>query len=158
MSWVQGQCWGCLDRHYYDDTDPRPSTTPRDAKDKTKIKEEVTNDSPYQGFKIVKEVEKIRREEVDLETGRKRSFTEVVEYEVLDLTKQRTPFAVVGSSNSTQQGLGVFKFPEVDVKQKASQGAENTPEDSVIIVDSPKVAAKLRTPSRARPRIPSLRV
>ena len=35
--------------------------------------------------KVVKEVSKQRREEVDLDTGKRRSWVETTEYEVLDL-------------------------------------------------------------------------
>ena len=151
--WTQGQCWGCLDRHFYDDIDVRSATTPRDG---GQGQEAVTYDSPYNGFTIVKEVARIRREEVDLETGRKKSIYEEKEFEVLDLTKQRSPFAVVGNSNSNFQSLSVFQFP--DVKRKTSQGRENTEEELNIAEDSPENASKQRTASITRPRQASLRI
>ena len=41
--------------------------------------------SPYR-VKVVKEVSKKRKEEVDLETGNRKSWVETTEFEVLDLT------------------------------------------------------------------------
>ena len=41
--------------------------------------------SPYR-VKVVKEVSKQRKEEVDLETGKRKSWVETTEFEVLDLT------------------------------------------------------------------------
>merc|ERR1719228_818762 len=41
--------------------------------------------SPYR-VKVVKEVSKQRKEEVDLETGKRKSWIETTEFEVMDLT------------------------------------------------------------------------
>ena len=58
--------------------------------------------------KVYEEVKEKRMEEVDLETGRRRSFVEVERYEVLDLTgdtpgrrgSQRTPLQPLPSQTS----------------------------------------------------------
>jgi len=117
--WTLGQCWGCLDRHYYDETDQRLQATPRAD---GHVRAETGYSSPYMGYKIVQEVERIRREEIDLETGRKKSFTEVREYEVVDLTQQRTPLTPIGN---TRGGNEVFKFPPA-IRSEIGQGVENS--------------------------------
>ena len=58
--------------------------------------------------KVYEEVKEKRKEEVDLETGRRRSFVEEVRYEVLDLTgdtpgrrgSQRAPLQPLPCQNS----------------------------------------------------------
>ena len=69
-------------RHYYLERDARPAVTQRVAL----AEMEPTNfSSPYQ-VKICKEKLVHRREEVDIETGRRRSWVEEEEREVYDLT------------------------------------------------------------------------
>ena len=41
--------------------------------------------------RVLKEVERVRREEVDLDTGKRRSWLETNEYEVLDLCGDTPP-------------------------------------------------------------------
>merc|ERR1719228_489234 len=58
--------------------------------------------SPYR-VKVIKEVAKQRKEEVDLETGKRKSWVETTEFEVLDLTgetpvKKKTLHPVVTAS------------------------------------------------------------
>jgi len=88
--WTMGQCIGsvgnaCKFRHYYNEFD-------RIAKEKEKTGRPIANDlneedfnSPYR-LKVIKEVSKQRKEEVDLETGKRKSWIETTEFEVLDLT------------------------------------------------------------------------
>ena len=69
--------------------------------------EEVVFTSPLT-VKVYEEVKEKRKEEVDLETGRRRSFVEEVRYEVLDLTgdtpgkrgSQRAPLQPLPCQNS----------------------------------------------------------
>lgn len=163
--WTQGQCTGrgCLDRHYYEDSDQsqRLATSPRDGGGENK----VIFTSPYHGFKVVKEVERIRREEVDLETGKRKSFVEEKEYEVLELRKERSPFAPVSGNtinNKMNPRASIFKFPEARMAVAyVDQGSESEAavmDDSVIIIDYPEVAVdKRRKDSSSRTRHPSLR-
>ena len=69
-------------RHYYLERDARPTVTQRIALTEM---EPANFSSPYQ-VKICKEKLVHRREEVDIETGRRRSWVEEEEREVYDLT------------------------------------------------------------------------
>ena len=69
-------------RHYYLERDARPAVTQRLALAEM---EPANFSSPYQ-VKICKEKLVHRREEVDIETGRRRSWVEEEEREVYDLT------------------------------------------------------------------------
>ena len=69
-------------RHYYLERDARPAVTQRLALAEM---ESANFSSPYQ-VKICKEKLVHRREEVDIETGRRRSWVEEEEREVYDLT------------------------------------------------------------------------
>jgi len=89
---MKGFCTGamgnaCKLRHYYNEMDAM-------IKDATKrLQQEPTNrinqienySSPYR-VKVRKEISKQRKEEVDLETGKRKSWVETTEFEVLDLT------------------------------------------------------------------------
>jgi len=90
--WQKGFCIGatgnnCKLRHYYNDMD---GAIMQAAKRQAQIPVNETNQlddysSPYR-VKVVKEVSKQRKEEVDLETGKRKSWVETTEFEVLDLT------------------------------------------------------------------------
>jgi len=90
--WQKGFCIGatgnnCKLRHYYNDMD---GAIMQAAKRQAQIPVNETNQlddysSPYR-VKVVKEVSKQRKEEVDLETGTRKSWVETTEFEVLDLT------------------------------------------------------------------------
>ena len=71
-------------RHYYLERDARPAVPQRFALAEM---EPANFSSPYQ-VKICKEKLVHRREEVDIETGRRRSWVEEEEREVYDLTPQ----------------------------------------------------------------------
>lgn len=71
-------------RHYYNDRD-RPLAQSKRFQDTRVSKENVDFSSPYT-VKVRKEVEIQRMEEVDLDTGRRKSWVETKEFEVFDLT------------------------------------------------------------------------
>ena len=88
-SWQNGFCIGgrgnnCPLRHYYNERDGQLAQSKR-FQDSGVSKENVDFSSPY-SVKVRKEVEKQRMEEVDLDTGRRRSWVETKEFEVFDLT------------------------------------------------------------------------
>ena len=89
---------------------PHSSDVPRVHLDQLyprREEEEVIYTSPLT-VKVYEEVKEKRKEEVDLETGRRTSFVEVERYEVLDLTgatpkrreSQRTPLQSLPGQNS----------------------------------------------------------
>ena len=164
--WVQGECWGrCGRRHFYDETDERISHHhPRDTEPGALFE----FSSPYQGFRIIKEVKKLRRVEVDLETGRKRSFIEEKEFEVLDLTKARSPAPLTLRRENTNTMVQVqgsqdsFAKPPVVLTHPSATdnagGGEPSLEDSVIILDSPESSTRGSSSTRPRGRMSSLRL
>jgi len=89
--WQKGYCIGaignaCKFRHYYNDMDGammQAARAIRPSRVETNQLEEYN--SPYR-VKVIKEVAKQRKEEVDLETGKRKSWVETTEFEVLDLT------------------------------------------------------------------------
>jgi len=88
-SWQNGFCIGgrgnsCPLRHYYNETDGQLAQSKR-FQDSRVSNENVDFSSPYT-VKVRKEVETQRMEQVDLETGRRKSWVETKEYEVFDLT------------------------------------------------------------------------
>jgi len=88
LRWKAGECTGamgnkCVYRHYYLERDARPTVTQRMAL--AEMSESTNFSSPYQ-VKICKEKLVHRREEVDIETGKRRSWVEEEEREVYDLT------------------------------------------------------------------------
>ena len=87
IRWKQGECIGatgnkCIYRHYYLERDACPAPTQRSALAEV---EPANFSSPYR-VKICKERLTHRREEVDIETGKRRSWVEEEEREVFDLT------------------------------------------------------------------------
>eukprot|EP00088_Acartia_fossae_P063857 TRINITY_DN7823_c0_g1_i2.p1 TRINITY_DN7823_c0_g1~~TRINITY_DN7823_c0_g1_i2.p1 ORF type:complete len:374 (+),score=92.04 TRINITY_DN7823_c0_g1_i2:29-1150(+) len=97
QEWKKGNCIGgrgnsCWFRHYYMDMDHQTQETADNQDNTKKRKENVLNEfsSPLVQ-KIRKETKKIRREEVDLETGRRKSYIETTEEEIIDITGTQTP-------------------------------------------------------------------
>lgn len=87
--WQRGFCIGgrgnnCPLRHYYNDSDSALQQSKR-FQEAPKTSNNDDFSSPYR-VKVVKEVEKQRMEEVDLDTGKRRSWIETKEYEIYDLT------------------------------------------------------------------------
>ena len=94
-AWTKGQCTGmrgncCPNRHFFLDGDrellqqgSRDTVTTNQGN--TGTEEEFMFSSPLT-VRVRREVARERREEVDLETGSRRSWVETRELEVLDLT------------------------------------------------------------------------
>jgi len=74
-------------RHYYNEMDGALMQAARRQAQRPVNETNQLDDysSPYR-VKVVKEVSKQRKEEVDLETGKRKSWVETTEFEVLDLT------------------------------------------------------------------------
>lgn len=90
--WQKGFCIGatgnaCRFRHYYNEMDGAVMQAARQAQRPAPecANQLETYNSPYR-VKVIKEVAKQRKEEVDLETGKRKSWVETTEFEVLDLT------------------------------------------------------------------------
>ena len=91
-SWQEGNCFDdyyCLRRHYYTENDEELPQCKRFldveyGSDRAQVSPQ-TFSSPYK-VRIKKEEVKKRKVEVDLETGRKKSWVETMEQEVVDLT------------------------------------------------------------------------
>jgi len=101
--WLEGKCWGrgCQYRHYYTEDDA-PVTIQQDENCPSTS---VQFTSPYV-VKMRKEKETRRLEEVDLDTGRRRSWLETTEHDVVDLTgetpvKARTPLSSLQPKSMT---------------------------------------------------------
>merc|ERR1719436_708785 len=87
--WQKGFCIGgrgnnCPLRHYYNEHDGPMLQSKRFQDSGIERSSSMDFSSPLR-VKVVKEVSKQRREEVDLDTGKRRSWVETTEYEVLDL-------------------------------------------------------------------------
>ena len=88
-AWVNGLCIGstgnnCRKRHFYQEGDTTKFQTRSDSP--SPVSSKVVEFSSPLVVKVRKEVTTERREEVDLETGRRRSWVESKEFDVLDLT------------------------------------------------------------------------
>ena len=118
----------------------------------TREEEEVVFTSPLT-VKVYEEVKEKRKEEVDLETGRRRSYVEEVRYEVLDLTgdtpergNQRTPLQPLPSQNS--------EAAKIRGKRPPTPTKSPLPDLSVLCLSSPTptrgaaLAARYLTPGR----------
>ena len=75
----------CIFRHYYTEQDAQKIQTMTNKEKLDKVNyclfERNDSDSPYR-VKVVKETRKERREEVDLETGKRKIWIELMEFEV----------------------------------------------------------------------------
>jgi len=89
--WTKGKCKGstgnaCRFRHFYNEFDGLAVQKENNQRlHPANVLSEDDFNSPYR-LKVVKEVSKQRKEEVDLETGKRKSWVETTEFEVLDLT------------------------------------------------------------------------
>jgi len=89
--WVDGQCIGghgnsCSHRHYYLEEDRTDlNTTPAHIQT-SQSTEEFTNFSSPLVVKVRQVKENHRREEIDIDTGRRRSYIETTTKEIVDLT------------------------------------------------------------------------
>jgi len=106
--WQIGLCIGaigncCMFRHYYNDMDGALIQAARHMQRPINTcSNRVENYSSPLVVKVVKEVSKQRKEEVDLETGKRRSWVETTEFEVYDLT---------GDSPTKKPSLSLSKSP-----------------------------------------------
>ena len=90
--WQGGRCVGekgnlCSQRHYYLDKD---STQPQAPRSPMNPEPPLHFSSPYK-LKVVTEVAKYIREEVNLDTGERRKWVEEQKYHVMDLTGNMSP-------------------------------------------------------------------
>ena len=85
--------------------------------------------SPYR-VKVVKEVAKQRKEEVDLETGKRKSWVETTEFEVLDLTGETPPRKARLSLNKSP--LKEANKEKDDERSQKSPAKNKVPEVSSI--------------------------
>ena len=146
--WQKGLCIGavgntCKFRHFYNEND-KDSLQGRQSEE-LGLRQVVNYSSPYK-VKILREVSRQRKEEVDLETGRRRSWVETTEFDVFDLTgdtpvKQIRSLAPRSPSISNYCGiskgfLGVSPDPCLD--------------ESVIIISPSSPLPRARRTSRRR--------
>lgn len=129
--WQKGFCIGatgnaCRFRHYYNEMDGSVMQAARQAQRPAQecANQLETYNSPYR-VKVIKEVAKQRKEEVDLETGKRKSWVETTEFEVLDLTGD-TPAKKTRLSLSKSPLKEVNKQKEVE-KVKKSLAAVSKP-------------------------------
>ena len=105
--------------------------------------------SPYR-VKVMKEVAKQRREEVDLDTGRRRSWVETTEVEVLDLCGELPDRPKPGTMHEEGEGSrGSFRSPLKDQSRNlvTNLTKELTMEMSLHSL-MPPPASSSRRPSR----------
>jgi len=124
-------------RHYYNEMDGALMQAERQAQ---AARLNQVNDcgselerysSPYR-VKVVKEVAKQRKEEVDLETGKRKSWVETTEFEVLDLTGEtpvRKPRLSLSNSplKEVNNGKEMNKDQNNPVKRKLPEIAQTDP-------------------------------
>jgi len=101
--WTKGECGECCPlRHYYNESDLVTNEQLQvDDFPVTRVDTEKTEYSSPR-VNIIKEVFEQRKEEIDLETGKKRSWTERTEYEVFDLTSDVEESPVLESNNKEE--------------------------------------------------------
>jgi len=130
--WQEGKCWGhngwggegCQYRHYYTEDDSPISVQQDESFHCTSAK----FTSPLV-VKVRKETEHRRLEEVDLDTGRRRSWVETTEHDVIDLTggtpaKPRTPLSnleVNSRANIPSRDRATARAPEKSLKITVDQ-------------------------------------
>ena len=145
-TWQKGLCIGsvgntCKFRHFYNEND---SSQQGRQSEELGLRQVVNYSSPYK-VKILREVSRQRKEEVDLETGRRRSWVETTEFDVFDLTgdtpvkqiRSPAPLSPSISNCGTSNGfLGVSLPPCL--------------EESVIIISPSPAPPRARKKSRRR--------
>ena len=137
MRWKQGQCIGatgnrCLYRHYYLERDAR--TVPAQRRALSEV-EPANFSSPYQ-VKICKEKLTHRREEMDIETGRRRSWVEEEEREVYDLTGDTPVKPLAKARSKSAHGNRYEGSPPPTL---ALTPMRTTRRSSIILSDSPSL-------------------
>lgn len=130
---MKGFCIGatgnaCKFRHYYNEMDALIQAATKQKQLPTSQINQLDNySSPYR-VKVVKEVSKQRKEEVDLETGKRKSWVETTEFEVLDLTGEtpakKPKMPLVDSTlkdTNKAASVGNNKKKDAPVKKSAAQ-------------------------------------
>jgi len=160
--WLEGKCWGqngwarggegCQYRHYYTEDDIPTATLPQDENVPSTS---VLFSSPYV-VKVMKEKESRRLEEVDLDTGRRRSWVETTEHDVIDLTgrtpaKARTPLSMLRVNTRTNIQPDGRRTPALD--EKTLKSPLLSPASSL----SPSEVRRYLDSRTRRSRRPSLR-
>jgi len=151
-AWKRGECIGghgnnCKNRHYYKESD---QTHQPEQQENPELSGRVLSDfnSPLV-VKIRKITEKRRREEVDLETGQRRSFTETFEQEIVDITgKENTP-EVPKKKARRVVSSPLIKTTLKDVEKVIQDGkSKNANDDSVILIDDDSFSADVSNVSQ----------
>ena len=96
--------------------------------------------------KVYEEVKEKRKEEVDLETGRRRSIVEEVRYEVLDLT------------GDTRERRGSQRAPLQPLTCQTSEEVSNIPKTSECLQPQPPVKSPLSILKPSSPLLPDISV
>jgi len=122
-SWQEGKCmrWRCRDRHYYTDDDDDVLPQSKRFLDVDRGTSRQTSFSSPYCVKIKKEVIKRRKVEVDLETGRKKSWVESLEQEVLDLTGEASAKKPIRSPMMDRTNFFSFQPHTRPTKRSRSQ-------------------------------------
>jgi len=142
--WVSGDCAGaraaaCTARHFYLDTDSgdgsrRKNKSGPDSVAGKKVKRARRHfSSPYRATLVTEQVT-VEREEINIESGEKESWTELQERELVDLT---------GSEEMTRSGLEAENFKKVEDNKKgkrrkkelAPKKHRRTPDTAVMMLD-----------------------
>lgn len=152
MRWKQGECIGatgnkCIYRHYYLERDACPAPTQRSALAEV---EPANFSSPYR-VKICKERLTHRREEVDIETGKRRSWVEEEEREVFDLTGDTPikPLPVPKVTKERSKSAHGNRFERGSPPPSLAATPVRTTRRSSILANSPSLL--LPTPSNPLP-------
>jgi len=138
-AWTKGECIGgrgndCRNRHYYKEMDER-THQPEQQESSGSCTGVLSDFNSPLVVKIRKITEKRRREEVDIETGQRRSFTETFEQEIVDITgKENTPELPKTKARRVISPLIKTAMKNVQNKKQDDKRAE-TENDSVILID-----------------------
>jgi len=150
--WQRGFCIGgrgnnCPLRHYYNERDESLQQSKRFQETWISSSEHMDFSSPYR-VKVLKEIEEQRCEEVDLDTGRRRSWVEKKEVEIFDLTgdtpmKPPPPRSPLKSKNLIANLAAEIKKSS-DLNQNLDKRRTRTRSSSMPPPSSPKPALDSR--------------
>jgi len=151
--WQEGKCFKCEDRHYYTENDTVPQSK-HFFDFKTKMSLSTQFSSPY-CVKINKELVKKRNEEIDLETGRRKSWVETTEREVVDLTGKSFPKIVARPPMTDRTNLlNVLSSPGITSKVDPYHEDKKSLVKRKIFVDKATSPIIFRSRSRSPPPRP----
>jgi len=132
--WQKGLCIGatgnaCPMRHYYNEMDGAMMQAARAVMcPRVENNQLEKYNSPYR-VKVIKEVSKQRMEEVDLETGKRKSWIETTEFEVLDLTGE-TPV------KKTLQQVTASPLSEVTINKDAGGAGKAKKQPTALLASA----------------------